>query len=197
MSHELSISETRKACECFKQLAGAELQTAISLIFKDLPEGKSPRKYAMPSVQRGKIYTIDFNELSRNSVILLINYFDGRANRLALPLPFEGKYANMKGLLQQNNRTGNKSNKQQQQNVNIQNVKSSPPSKRELENELSGLSALTGIKAVDLTKTSPQQLVNDGQISLGKRPREESPTDNNTNSSQPPNTKCLTIASIK
>ena len=59
-----------------------------------------------------------------------------------------------------------------------------------------GLSALTGIKAIDLTKTSPQQLLNDGQISLGKRPREESPTDDNTDMSKPANKKCLTETSV-
>ena len=148
MKKSLTASETRKVCDYFRKLSGAELQAAISLIYKDLPEGKSPRKYAMPSVQQGKIYSIDFADLSNNSLMLLTNYFDARAHQLGLTLPFKGKYADMKGTHQQTR----KKNKKQSNKLPI--IQASPPSKRELENELSGLSAFTGMKAVDLSNTA-------------------------------------------
>ncbi len=195
MKKSLTASETRKVCDYFRKLSGAELQAAISLIYKDLPEGKSPRKYAMPSVQQGKIYSIDFADLSNNSLMLLTNYFDARAHQLGLTLPFKGKYADMKGTQQQTR----KKNKKESNKLPI--IQASPPSKRELENELSGLSALTGIKAVDLSNTSPAQAMEQGiTTSLGKRSREEAGDTNvNRNSNntspdeQPPNKKSSKI----
>ena len=168
----ISLSEIRKLCGYFRKLSGPELQSAISLIFKDLPEGKSPRKYAMPSVQKGKIYTIDFQSLSSDSLSVLIKFFNIRASQLGLGQPFRNDSTYFP---EEVTPAGNSSKPQQQriQKASIPLPPVSPPSQRELENELSGLSALTGIKAVDMTKASPEQLGHEGAPPvLGKRPRD-------------------------
>ena len=173
----VTLAEIRKLCEYFRKLSGPELQSAISLIFKDLPEGKSPRKYAMPSVQRGKIYTINFQNLSPDSLSVLIKFFNIRASQLGLGQPFRNDSTY---LPQKATPPGDDSKSQQPgaQKASIPLPPVSPPSQRELENELSGLSALTGIQAVDITKASPERLGhNDAPPVLGKRARKEENND--------------------
>ena len=126
----------------------------------------------MPSVQKGKIYTIDFQSLSSDSLSGLIKFFNIRASQLGLGQPFRNDSTYFP---EEVTPAGNSSKPQQQriQKASIPLPPVSPPSQRELENELSGLSALTGIKAVDMTKASPEQLGHEGAPPvLGKRPRD-------------------------
>ena len=95
--------------------------------------------------RRGKkIYTIDFQSLSSESLSVLIKFFNIRASQLGLSQPFR----NDSTYFTEEVTPASNSSKAQQQRAhkNLFLPPVSPPSRRELENELSGLSALTGIK---------------------------------------------------